>query len=102
MNGSGMVQLGDTQIGAAAAAGKSEHHKSLNKTDLATAQGQAFSKMLLAAQNKGDSAAPEESELETQTEETKPVPATHEETTADEAEAPQENDTVAVLNPEWK
>jgi hypothetical protein len=102
MNGLGTVQLGDTQVGAAAAE-KLEHHKSLNKTDLATAQGQAFSKMLLAAQGKGTTSLSEEPELEAPAEEAKDATSASEETaeTAD-AETRQASATVVTLNPDLK
>jgi hypothetical protein len=49
------IHLGD--ILPSAAAGKSDLHKSANKDDLSGAKGQEFANLLLAAQEKGGSAA---------------------------------------------
>ena len=103
MNGSATVQLSDTLVGTAAT-GKSELHKSLNKTDLAGAQGQAFAKMLLAAQDKNGTTDTAEPELEAKTGDAKEeVASTSEETATAEAEAPSSTDAAfATLNPDLK
>lgn len=103
MNGSVTVPLGDTLVGAST--GRSEHHKSLNKTELAAAQSQAFSKLLLAAKAKGnETEAPEETEpeLEAKTEDAKNEASIPEETDQAEADALPTSATLAMLNPDWK
>src|ERR1700692_5099081 len=99
MNGSVTVQLGDPLVGGATT-GKSEH-KSLNKTALAAAEAQVFSKMLLAAQGKGGSTLPSAGpEPEAKAMSAKSGASVAGETNTAEADALKSGASLAMLNPD--